>query len=229
MKIILRILMVVALIGAVSAAALMQNAIAAARAEREALLKQASAAPAAASNANESARVADGEAQTLREQNQELPELRNRVTQLRHQAEQLAALRHENDLLRAQQQAAVEGAAKSAQRVAGLITRSRLADAGRNTPEDAIKTIMWAICNGRLDVLKESFTPENFAKHFNGSPEEMIKDMTQAGNEFPGYRIVNQNPISADEVSMVLQIGDGDHNNQTMVLKRIGNDWIIKQ
>ena len=225
MKTIIRVVLVLLLAAGACIVVTNQKAIAAARADQQALIAEDQEANRLAEENKGIAqlREANGEWQKLREENKELPKLRNQVRQLRRQIEEVAKLRAENQQMQTRQK---NGARPGApvQLPPGYITRGALADVGLGTPEAALQTMLWSMVHSDLKRIQECATPEMAEKMLADGGEKFRKEAASMAQSFPGYRISQKTEVSPDEVIIEMEVvaGSGAH---PLHLKRIGNEW----
>ncbi len=166
----------------------------------------------------------DDEAARLREANKDLPRLRNEARQLRRKMEELNALKAENERLHAQQAAMASGKMTAAH-PPGFVGRNQLFDAGLATPEAALQTTIWAWSQGNFDRMLQCMTSDD-GKDFKQELEKNRDEMAKLGAALPGYRIVETNAASADEVVFKVELMS-DEEGTPMHVRRVGNEWKV--
>jgi len=164
------------------------------------------------------------ESAKLREGNRDLPKLRNEARQLRRKLDELNALKAENERLRAQQ-AAIASGKMTTVHPPGFVGRNQLFDAGLGTPEDALQTTIWAWSQGNFDRMLQCMTSDG-TKDFKQELEKNRDEMAKLGAALPGYRIVETNAASADEVIFKVELMS-DEEGTPMHVRRVGNEWKV--
>ena len=145
------------------------------------------------------------EIQKLRDETKDLHKLRNEVRQLREQKPEWNKLRAENQRLRAGLKPNSSPASGTSE-PANMIAKERLSDAGFGSPEAAIQTLFWALCEGNIGRIRNCFTEEAIKKG-NGLPIEQAQGGTPAMMAgFKGFRVVAKKVVAADQVELGLQI-----------------------
>jgi len=164
------------------------------------------------------------EAAKLREANRDLPKLRNEARQLRRKLDEFNALKAENERLHAQQAAMASGKLTAAH-PPGFVGRNQLFDAGLATPEAALQTTIWAWSQGNFDRMLQCMTSDG-GKDFKQELEKNHDEMAKLGAALPGYRIVETNAPSADEVIFKVELMS-DEEGTPMHVRRVGNEWKV--
>lgn len=164
--------------------------------ENEAMRRErvAVAAPVvAAVSKGESAAAEEVEAQKL-----ELARLRNEVTQLR--ASRDAAMRDVEALRKGREGSTVGAASMEGEK----ISTGDLKFSGYETPQAALLTTLWAMKEGQVPQLLESFTPEErqrFEAQMAGRTAEQIAERFQKEyGRVTGLRVLGQHASVEDEV-----------------------------
>jgi hypothetical protein len=223
-----RVTSVLILTGGLTVVVLNQGAIAKLRSENQALSGEQQKGQRLALENQEIPRLRQDadEAEKLREENQALPKLRNEVRQLRRQAGDLAALRAENQRLLADGKA-INRPDAPAPLPADFLVRSGLRDAGLGTPETAIQTVFWAMCQGNVERLSQC-SLDGEREFLNEDPEAKRKTLLEQFSKFPGFRITEKKANSEDTVIVSLQTSIGG-TVMPMKLKRVGDEWKLEQ
>lgn len=222
-----RCLLALGLAGAVAYVVVQRNALGKLREEQAALAANGDEA-ARLTRENDELRSLHGnstEAAQLREQNKDLPRLRNEARQLRRKMDEWTALKAENDRLRSRQTEMASGGGAPA-RPPGFVAKNTLYDAGLATPEAALKTMIWAWSQGNLERMGQCLTPDQLAD-FKKEMEEHREEMARIGAALPGYRIVDTNSVSADELIYKVELIPGEEDGTTMHVIRVGNEWRV--
>jgi hypothetical protein len=168
------------------------------------------------------------EIQKLRNETKDLHKLRNEVRQLREQKPAWDKLRAENQRLRVG--AKSDGSpASGASQPANMIAKERLSDAGFGSPEAAIQTLFWALCEGNIGRIRNCFSEEAIKKG-NGLPIEQAQGGAppmMAG--FKSFRVVAKKAVAADQVELGIQISADETLPVEVVLplKRVDGEWKV--
>jgi hypothetical protein len=222
----LRSLSGIAAVVALAIVLLKQSSVARLRAE-QAELSHAGTEAASLENDNGKLQSSSGtsaEAAALREQNKDLPKLRNEARQLRRKLDEWKALKAENDRLKARQADVASGKA-APDRPPGFIGRNQLFDAGLATPEAALQTTIWAWSQGNFDRMLQCMTSDG-SKDFKAELDKNREEMTKIGAALPGYRVVERNAVSADEMIFKVELMS-DEEGTPMHVRRVGNEWKV--
>ncbi len=192
------------------------------------------------------------ELERLRRDFAELQQLHTEVAQLQTQAQEMEKLRAENqqllaasrqlreqkpawDKLRAENQRLRVGAksdgspASGTSQPANMIAKERLSDAGFGSPEAAIQTLFWALCEGNIGRIRNCFSEEAIKKG-NGLPIEQAQGGAppmMAG--FKSFRVVVKKAVAADQVELGIQIFADETLPVEVVLplKRVDGEWKV--
>src|SRR5207248_796767 len=118
------------------------------------------------------------------------------------QAGELNALRAENERLLAH---GSDGANRAAPAVvpADFIQKSALGDVGLGSPEAAIQTVFWAMCQGNLDRLSQCELHGSGGR--NQDAEWERQNLRQRMSHFSGFRIAEKRTVPPDTVILSLQ------------------------
>ncbi|HWV98804.1 MAG TPA: hypothetical protein VNZ64_03825 [Candidatus Acidoferrum sp.] len=101
---------------------------------------------------------------------------------------------------------------------------------GFGSPDDALRSSLWASNNGNLKALLDSTTGEfrqMMEKEFEGksAEEAAIRAMDEVSN-LKSVQVVNRDFQSADTAVLTAAFEDGDQTHTTKVLlKKVGNEW----
>jgi hypothetical protein len=223
-----RLASVLILTGGLTVVVLNQGAIAKLRSENQALSGEQQEGQRLALENQEIPRLRQDadEAEKLREENQALPKLRNDVRQLRRQAGELAELRAENQRLLADGKA-TKRPDGPAPLPADFLLRSNLRDAGLGTPEAAIQTFFWAMCQGNVERLSQC-TLDGSRDFRNGNAEAERQYLLKQWGRFPGFRVTDKKVVSPDRVIVSVQSSVGGTLMQ-MPLSKVGDEWRLEQ
>jgi hypothetical protein len=168
----------------------------------------------------------------------ELMRLRGEVAQLRRQTNEMKALEAENTKLKSAVASATRPAAAQPQaKPVGdnattqplLVPRETWAFAGYASPEDTLKTAVWAMSNGDPNSFLAALSPTeraNMERQWQGKTEEQIgAESRREMEKLTGFRILDRQVVSDDEV--VLRVfAEGDEGDvRKMRMKRFGSDW----
>jgi hypothetical protein len=224
LKITIRSLMILVLIGLICWIGSNQRAISQGRQMRRLITDHEEEAQRQTADYEASAdhRLAKSEIQSLSEENRELPKLRNEVRQLRRQTEELARLRGDHERLLARQKT-VDAKPLPLEATEGFIPRSALTDAGFGSPEAAVQTFFYAMSQANVQLFGQCFA-EDTGKPPISSQDELLQQMKL----FTGYRLGGKKIVSDDQVI----IGVRTAISEQMIpvpLKRIGNEWKLAQ
>jgi hypothetical protein len=179
-------------------------------------------------NADES-----GELEHLRHANREIHKLRGQIGQLRQQKAETEALRAENKRLRLELEARRHAGRRDAHQPEAIF------EAGQTTPEDTLRTFVWAMQQGRLDLIaqcdpKMIETLENMTGERGESfASEMIKN-----SRFAFFQILSRRELGPDRVELqirtleprvqsdgLLELRPGE--TSTLSLERRGDVWVL--
>lgn len=163
----------------------------------------------------------------------ELVRLRTELSALRQLTNEWERARNENT----QAHAALDGYVASEATPKPVATadfwpRDSWSFAGFGTPDEALRSSLWASYNGDLKALLDSTTGEfqqEMQKKFEAESADKasIELMDEVGN-FKSVQVLNRDLQSEDTAVLTtsLDVGDG---TQTMklVLKKVGNDWKV--
>jgi hypothetical protein len=101
---------------------------------------------------------------------------------------------------------------------------------GFGSPDDALRSSLWASNNGNLKALLDSTTGEfrqMMEKEFEGksADEAAIRAMDEVSN-LKSVQVVNRDFQSADTAVLTAAFEDGDQTHTTkLLLKKVGNEW----
>jgi hypothetical protein len=173
----------------------------------------------------------------------ELLRLRGEVAQLRRQTNEMETLQKENTRLKSELSSATQAAAQAraaaqAQSrpapsdltgVGTAFPRETWAFAGYASPEDTLKTAVWAMSIGNPNAFLATLSPTERAgteRRWQGKTEdEIAAESRREMEKLTGFRILDRQTISDDEV--VLRVmADGDEGDvRRMRMKRLGSEW----
>ena len=166
------------------------------------------------------------------DQLRELLRLRGQIGGLRQTAQEQAQLEAANQQLRSAR-ASSEQQLATARAAPNFWAKDQLAFAGYADPEDALKTLLWALWNGDLKACLAScaFGPEVTAA-LEQQPREQVeaqmaaelKMMSASLAPSIGFHIVDKKVKSNDEAILKLSF-DGEGRVRKFVVKRIGIEW----
>jgi regulator of replication initiation timing len=203
------------------------------QAENEALRAEVEALRARATTPEADA-AREAELKRLQAASQDAARLRGEVTQLRTTAKDAEKLRAENQQLKLENQklrgatAAVEPAPAAPQTAPGNIPRDSWNYAGYATPEAALISAIFSMQQGNPKQYFDSLTPEEQLRMTklweNKTPEEIAAKHVSDTSKITGLKVVNQTTTADGVVSMNVQI-EGTDRTETVVMKRVGNDW----
>src|SRR5580658_2955762 len=165
----------------------------------------------------------------------ELLKLRSNVGQARQLVAAKPALEATNTLLRKAEAIRQEHLAQ-AQAATNYWPKDQLAYAGLATPDDTLRTLLWFMASGNLDLNAwQSYqTPEAVAdlqREWNKdglSPEQQQAQLKAYADGFTsgsdGFHIVNEQMTSPDQAVIDLSF-DGEDAMRTFILKNIDGQW----
>jgi RNA polymerase sigma factor (sigma-70 family) len=166
----------------------------------------------------------------LRSNQNELLQLRSEVGTFRRMTNDLARVREENSQLRSrlatspsQPAAATPGAAEN------HFPKSAWAFAGYASPEDAVKTWVWAMDKGDKKAMLASLVPEEigtWSRILDGAGESDLAHKSP----FSAFSLVDRKVISDTEVvlTVVSDFADGSSTDKAkMKIRKIGTEWKI--
>ena len=217
------------LAAAVGGVVLQGNALRRVRSENETLLSQRQEIQ-QLGNQNASLdllRTENQEREALRRQVAELHKLRNQVRQLREQTKGLPKEQLENQRLRA---AAVsqKNAHAAASEAPRPMTLDQVSYFGRDTPEAALQSFLWAVRQGNVEVLRKCLTPEKQHELETQSVEQIRAKMKEMTNRFAQFRIAAKKQVSGDEVQLGLEFyieGKKQPDEGAIPFKRSAYEW----
>jgi hypothetical protein len=221
-SLLIRLLCLLALGGAVVVGVLQRRAVAHARAEHQALLKDRDEVERLTRENAAMAQLRATHAQLapLPERQRELARLRNEVVQLRAQTAEAEKLRAENERLASLQAGGAHPETNAMP--AGWTGRAAMADAGLGSPEAAVQTYLYALCQG--DVKRVLQCQFNAATMTPEEEQEQHERLQREFGNFPGYLIAEKNIISADEEEIGVQASPGGIIFPVHLVRN-GNQW----
>lgn len=102
--------------------------------------------------------------------------------------------------------------------------------AGLGSPDDALRSSLWAANNGNLKALLDSTTGElrqMMEKEFEGksADEAAIRAMDEVSN-LKSVQVLNRDFQSDDTVVLTAAFEDGDQTHtEKLLLRKVGNEW----
>lgn len=97
--------------------------------------------------------------------------------------------------------------------------------AGYDTPENTIESMMWAISQGDQDTYAAGLTPELQSDMQGGFEDGSFLDESQAEmSDVTGYRIVDRDVISDNEVTVTVFVDGGNGRNEVVVIPLLGSE-----
>lgn len=160
----------------------------------------------------------------------ELQQLREEVESLRQRTNEIATLRSELTRLRGaiSQASGAADAGPPDVPAEDIYPRDSWQFAGYDTPENALESLMWAVSQGDQDSYVAGITPElqgNLASDLADGSFAM--DAPLEMSDVSGYRIVDREVVSDDEVNITIYV-DGEDDVMPVPLRRTDNgDWVI--
>ena len=160
----------------------------------------------------------------------ELPRLRAEVGALRQLTNEWERARNENTEAHAALDRYLAGEAAPKVATADFWPRDSWSFAGFGSPDDALRSSLWASNNGNLKALLDSMTGElrqMVEKDFEGktADEAAIRAMDEVSN-LKSVQVLNREFQSADTAVLTAVFEDGNQTNTTkLLLKKVGNDW----
>lgn len=160
----------------------------------------------------------------------ELLRLRAELGVLRQLTNELEGARDENTQAHAalDRYLASEAAPKVA--TADFWPRDSWSFAGFASPDDALRSSLWASDNGNLKALLDSATGEfrqMIEKEFEGksAEEAAMRAMDEVSN-LKSVQVLNRDFQSDDTAVLTAEFEDGDRTHTTkLLLKKVGNEW----
>jgi hypothetical protein len=159
----------------------------------------------------------------------ELPRLRVELEILRQLTNEWPSARNDNrEAHSALDRYVAEGAPKVA--TADFWPRDSWSLAGFGTPDDALRSSLWASDNGNLKALLDSTTGEfrqMIEKEFEGksADEAAIRAMDEVSN-LKSVQVINRDFQGDDTVVLTAEFDDGERPHTTkLILKKVGNEW----
>lgn len=103
---------------------------------------------------------------------------------------------------------------------------SGLAFAGYATPEATLQTECWAMSKGDAKLFLDGMTSE---KHRQMEDSVMAKGGGMNASQITGFKILNKENISADEIVLTVRFEGGDNRDgeQKMRLQRLNGEWKV--
>ena len=105
-------------------------------------------------------------------------------------------------------------------------SKQLLANTGYETPEGALKTLLWAMTRADYDACMASATPEQRARMesdlMNDSRENFVARMENKFSPVTGFRIMARKTISSDVVEIDFHV-EGVNKADKCIFKKIGN------
>lgn len=205
-KITFRLVLALLLVAGIATAIINQKAISQAKQENQKLVVVAKESQGLATENGQLSLTSSkpGDIEGLRQENSELPKLRNEVRQLRRQTEDLEKLREEHKRLLAQQNSIAEKPMTAAL-PAGFISKAALTDAGQATPEAAVQTMFWAMCQGDVKRIMQCALGAPSREPRAEEAEEIRQDMKREMEKFPGFAIAEKKMVSENEAKIGIQ------------------------
>jgi cell division protein FtsB len=156
------------------------------------------------------------------EDSAELLQLRNQAAQVIQLRAQVAQLRAENQQLRAAPRPA---------EAAAVVPRESWAFAGYATPEAALQSLLFAMSQRDQNAFVEALSPEEAARHSeqlqDKTPEQIAEKwsrQTEKITRLTGYRILDRDELSPEEMVLVVYAGPGQ-GLLPMQMKKVGEQW----
>jgi hypothetical protein len=159
----------------------------------------------------------------------ELMRLRNEVTQLRATSQALAKLEAENARLLAENQNLRGGnQTPLATSFSAGIPRDQWSFQGYGTPEAAFLSGMWAMKEGQLETVLQTFTPEErqrFQQQNQGkSDAEIAARFQKEFGRVSGLRVLAQHQAAPGEVVLDVYL-EGVGGMKKFRMNQVGNEW----
>ena len=107
--------------------------------------------------------------------------------------------------------------------------------AGYASPEAALQTYFWAMNKQDTTNLYASMTPgarEEFTKGQQDAGQteaQFFRELAPVLKKFSGYRILEIQPVAADEFDLIIAIEDGPNKSDNMTVKRVGTEWKVDE
>lgn len=162
----------------------------------------------------------------------ELPRLRAEFGALLQLTNELERARGENTEAHAALDRYLTNEAAPKVATADFWPRDSWSFAGFGSPDDALRSSLWASNNGNLKALLDSTTGEfrqMIEKEFEGKSgdEATIRAMDEVSN-LKSVQVVNREFQSADAAVLTATFDDGNQTHTTkLLLKKVGNEWKV--
>jgi len=224
-SLVIRSLCILALVSAVVVGVLQQGAVAQARIEHQALLKDGEEVERLTheNTAIAPLRATNELVMGLRQKQRELARLRNEVVQLQAQAAEAAKLAAENQRLASFQNSGAPAETNAVP--ANFMPRAAMTDMGLGSPEAAVQTYLYAMFQGdvkrvlQCQSMQANLTPEQ--------EEDQSGSLRREFAVFPGFIIAETNIISPDEEQVGIQASPGGVIFPIHLIRN-GNEWNVK-
>jgi hypothetical protein len=165
----------------------------------------------------------------------ELLKLRGEVAQLRRQTNEMQKLQSENTRLRAAMVSAAQTQPKEASanntNSGSFVPREAWAFAGYATPDDALRSAVWAMSSGDPNTFLASLSPRERARTEkqwkDKSDEQIAAEGRREMEKMSGFHILDRQVVADDEVTLRV-FAEGDEGDvRRMRMKRFGSEWKI--
>jgi hypothetical protein len=157
----------------------------------------------------------------------ELLRLRGAVAGLRSQTNDIKKLEAENQRLRSS--FAARSAAKSSAQTSTTeegVPKESWAFVGYADPESAFQSTVWAMSHGDVKTFLASLSPDapELEKARGKTEDEIAAEWTREFDRVTGFRIIDKEAVSNDEVILTVHARGIDDLGKFKV-RRVGNDW----
>jgi hypothetical protein len=160
----------------------------------------------------------------------ELLRLRAELSALRQLTNELEHARKENTEAHAALDHYLTNAAAPKVATADFWPRESWKSAGFATPDDAVRSSLWASDNGNVKALLDSTTGDfrqMLEKEYEGksADEAAIRAMDEVSN-LKSVQVINRDFQSDDTAVLTATFEDGDQTQtRKLILKKVGNEW----
>jgi hypothetical protein len=198
------------------------------RAENEQLLARVAELEAALAKSNAIEKGSATVTAELQSQKRELMRLRDEVTQLRNSRDAAARAEAELARIRADRSNSRTVSTSASSDLGQSLPRDAWTFAGYETPQAAFLSGMWAMKEGQVETMLNSFTPEE-RERFQGQTQgktdaEIAQRFQKEYGRVSGVRVVGQTEIAPGEVVLDVYL-EGVGALKKYRMNQVGNEW----